>query len=352
MSVEMVSPSRAHWVPNSQLTACSQPNCTRSLHRGTRHHCRRCGWGFCAEHLSCRMHLTWAAMPARSVSAETSCSAKVCQMCYSSADSIGGPLLGSHSETSMGLRIEGGDGPEPITRDLTNDFQCRRFQASQAKVQSIIDCYLKLCSPRRNGVPFSPAVASATLVSWRCLPECELCKAHFSAMMRRHHCRLCGRSACSACAPKRHACAGSLSDGLTMRVCQDCSLVLATWQMGERIASERRTVRRQQSALGRESSQQLYDLLIATKQEIITLLATLVEQVMSASRRPCISVRTCVHVNGCVPHVQLHDSYQAGRTSWQSRLRLHGRGRACHGPTAPRSLAVRDGTAQDVHGGG
>ena len=255
------------------------------------------------------MKLTWAALPARSVSAEKSCSAKVCHMCYSTADSTSGPLHCSRDETSMGLHIEGGDGAEPITRDLTDNFRYHRFHASQAKVQSIIDCYLKLCSPRRKGVPFSPAVASATIVSWRCLPECELCEAHFSAMARRHHCRLCGRSACSTCAPKRHACAGALSDGLSLRVCQDCSLVLATWQMGERIASECRTVRRQPSALGRDSSQQLYDLLVATKQDILTLLAMLVEQVMRASQRPFISTRTCVHVNRCVQHVHLHDSY-------------------------------------------
>jgi len=46
-------------------------------------------------------------------------------------------------------------------------------------------------------------------------PACMVCRAEFTMLRRRHHCRLCGIVVCGECGPKRYAC----GDGSRVRRC-------------------------------------------------------------------------------------------------------------------------------------
>ena len=70
------------------------------------------------------------------------------------------------------------------------------------------------------------------LAPWQKGRDCRLCEASFGLLTWRHHCRLCGSSACTRCAPRRHAASGG-----TLRICHDCSGALAAWQAGRAIAA-------------------------------------------------------------------------------------------------------------------
>ena len=57
--------TRAHWISDAKTTHCAQPDCGRQFDswRVRRHHCRRCGLVFCAEHSAFRMRLGPDAQP-------------------------------------------------------------------------------------------------------------------------------------------------------------------------------------------------------------------------------------------------------------------------------------------------
>lgn len=56
--------------------------------------------------------------------------------------------------------------------------------------------------------------------------QCMLCKQKFSAFVRKHHCRMCGRIVCSQCSPHKADIAqlsGAKPSGKTERVCRQCN---------------------------------------------------------------------------------------------------------------------------------
>jgi hypothetical protein len=122
------------------------------------------------------------------------------------------------------------DEDAPHRRDMTPTFQRLRLRASQQRVQPVIAAYRTLQEPSSTG----PRPSPSSLVRWEGAAQCKLCDQGFSSMHGRHHCRLCGCSACSSCAPKRTCAVGKL------RICHVCARVLATWQVGEGLVAAHR----------------------------------------------------------------------------------------------------------------
>lgn len=58
--------------------------------------------------------------------------------------------------------------------------------------------------------------------------ECMVCSIKFTAFVRKHHCRRCGRVVCSSCSPHRMAIDPLTQNGTELeskkleRVCKDC----------------------------------------------------------------------------------------------------------------------------------
>ncbi|KAI8044157.1 zinc finger FYVE domain-containing protein 26 homolog [Drosophila gunungcola] len=72
--------------------------------------------------------------------------------------------------------------------------------------------------------------------------HCMCCRrAAFTMLMRRHHCRRCGRVVCYACSTHRLK-IPELYDELEVRICNDCAASLATRDQGDGASSERSAV--------------------------------------------------------------------------------------------------------------
>ena len=202
-------PTRAHWVSDSLVDVCYHPDCHHPCTRGQRHHCRRCGLVLCDRHSTRVMRLDAHAQPVSAWPDEAtgdSWLVRVCDVCHESNDdsarsdsSEPGNLqfMASGRKSTRSRRslkpITGVADDAPLTRDLTSHFRSRHYRAARDRGRHVIDVYLRLCEEPRPGVP---PLQSATLVRWLGSDACSLCSRAFHTLLRRHHCRLCGTSAC------------------------------------------------------------------------------------------------------------------------------------------------------------
>ena len=56
--------------------------------------------------------------------------------------------------------------------------------------------------------------------------QCMICKQKFTAFVRKHHCRMCGRVVCSHCSPDKADIAqlsGAPPSGKLERICSQCN---------------------------------------------------------------------------------------------------------------------------------
>ncbi|KAH8375975.1 hypothetical protein KR200_012072 [Drosophila serrata] len=80
--------------------------------------------------------------------------------------------------------------------------------------------------------------------------HCMCCRrAAFTMLMRRHHCRRCGRVVCYACSTHRMR-IPELYDELEVRICNDCASSSAPRDQGDGVSSERSNVSGSGSSLG------------------------------------------------------------------------------------------------------
>ena len=66
------------------------------------------------------------------------------------------------------------------------------------------------------------AVAAAPWVADHAEFNCLICEDPFSALNRRHHCRLCGLLVCQKCSGSKGDLSGALGLGSSERVCDSC----------------------------------------------------------------------------------------------------------------------------------
>ena len=294
--------SRAHWVHDTETDVCSFPGCmvamkgSRLTRSGSRHHCRRCGQLFCHEHAKWQMPLDVNAQPVLRNETPNVYVVRVCDVCYEDFASASATLATSTSAspttsisryTSHTEEEEQPTNCELTCRDRTPTFMRHRSRcvhdrhiASTAAARAIVDSFIKLRPPRQSGL------RSRSLVPWELGPRCKFCSADFTVLRGRHHCRLCGSSGCGSCAPKR-ACAGG-----RLRICHQCSRVLAAWRVGESLSSKhggalaQRPLRASQKREIHGSLQERFDTMLATKEALLASLRTFDGKTRPPTERP------------------------------------------------------------------
>lgn len=174
---DKVAPS--YWVPNSQITHCSQ--CKKLFEAlDEKHHCRACGGGFCDN---CSSHSRpvpergWGSSPVR-----------VCDNCYKE-------------------EIKPPDNAEVTARKVSEVLQ-----TTLGTVVSAIE------------YPIGFIKDSARPAYW--IPDheishCTVCQTEFSPKLPIHHCRACGQGVCDLCSAARRLVPSRGWDH-PVRVCSTC----------------------------------------------------------------------------------------------------------------------------------
>ena len=181
-------PSREHWVSDAKTTHCASPGCGRAfdLFYTWRHHCRRCGLVFCAEHSSHRMALGVDAQPA----AEGEL-VRVCDVCFSKGAQAPPPTTTAAAHTTLHLHVAG----DVTSRQRTGAFREMRTRHNAEMVRlvdPVAKAFLAICDLPAGHDPKS-------IVPWQPdgISRCSRCRRGFTRLVRRHHCRLCGRHVCA-----------------------------------------------------------------------------------------------------------------------------------------------------------
>lgn len=201
--------TRLHWkqAASSTTNVCSQQGCRRMLSvKNGIVNCRKCGLLFCNEHTTYRVRLSNGLPPLKfpvydSVNGQF---ARCCEKCYLSKPSL----------------VEG---TQPNSRDITSLFKIKRAEKIDEKqwVKSKIQRrFLKLVNllslsylwhtEHKNSLllyfteskEYSKEVVLGAekeiigIENWQNddeITHCPLCFAKFNFLIRKHHCRLCGR---------------------------------------------------------------------------------------------------------------------------------------------------------------
>ncbi|OLL25327.1 Vacuolar segregation protein pep7 [Neolecta irregularis DAH-3] len=224
--------TRAHWQPESACDYCSDPMCKDFLNSRTgKINCRKCGRLYCNVHTFFQIKLSRSAShePVRGVWA------RVCEGCFKSRQ---GYLDNSGS-----------------SRDHTEAFKCIRQvgvekQSMEAnrhakRLQKLVRL---LIQPPTIELPSGVfrSIASMksqrkmleqSVVAWQENPSvlhCPFCNQMFSFILRKHHCRLCGRVVCADSSSRCSAeigidvadvlgdTASENNDVIDIRICRGC----------------------------------------------------------------------------------------------------------------------------------
>lgn len=172
-----------YWVPNARIQHCGK--CQKEFDQlDQKHHCRRCGGGFC-EDCSSRCQPVpergWGDQPVR-----------VCDPCY-----------------EKGQRY-----PDSINGEIMARKVGEAVQATFGSVLSTIDYSLV-------GWIKDSARPEYWTPDKDCL-SCICCKIEFTEKNPIHHCRACGQGVCDQCSTHRKA-VPSRGWDFPVRVCEECS---------------------------------------------------------------------------------------------------------------------------------
>lgn len=189
--------TRKHWQKSSttSLDRCSDLVCDKILNnRNGSVNCRQCGKLFCSEHTRYQMKLSKNAKHDTSVNGIW---CRVCETCYKSR-----PGYNDH----LG-----------IIKDQTNDFKAlrqKRIDLKELEVNRLEKRLLKLMESLAlessdDELPLSGLLyynkmqqrkkIEREVTDWqndKTVEKCPICKQKFGYLLRKHHCRVCGKVIC------------------------------------------------------------------------------------------------------------------------------------------------------------
>lgn len=187
--------TRRHWQHPSDNTQCNAENCTRTL--GVRNgitNCRKCGLLFCSDHSSDTVRLVNGSSKG-SIQYSTSSQgvwSRCCPDCYSKKPDLtdnGEPGHRDRSLTFKASRLRHMDRAKLARMKTRNRF----IVLANDLIQQNLDSWLPWTRPDRQ---------------WdnNHLTNCEVCHSKFGFLLRKHHCRLCGRLVCNDPFGERKSC--------------------------------------------------------------------------------------------------------------------------------------------------
>ncbi|KAK6201582.1 FYVE zinc finger-domain-containing protein [Scheffersomyces amazonensis] len=211
--------TRSHWKQQSTLTTssiCSFPTCNKTLNiKNGITNCRKCGLLFCNEHSAYKikliMPLDGGNLPIYDSTGEgTWC--KSCQTCYyDKPDLKQGTAAWSRDLTSQfkQKRQESSD-ESSLNRNkiqkrfikLTNYLaESNTKKSTQSFVSAAVADWWKNGTSNRGGVSNIDEAEKeiSGLDNWQDdtgISNCSICFVKFSLLLRKHHCRLCGKIVC------------------------------------------------------------------------------------------------------------------------------------------------------------
>ncbi|XP_075586429.1 zinc finger FYVE domain-containing protein 1 isoform X3 [Dermatophagoides farinae] len=177
---DQINPS--YWVPNARIQHCGK--CEKEFEPlEKKHHCRRCGGGFCAECSSKYQPVPergWGDQPVR-----------VCDICF-----------------EKGQRY-----PDSLNGEVTARKMSEALQTTLGSVLQTIDYSLGWIKDSARPDYWIPD---------KDITNCNRCKLEFNEKIPIHHCRACGQGVCDDCSLQRKMVPSRGWDH-PVRVCDECA---------------------------------------------------------------------------------------------------------------------------------
>lgn len=205
--------TRSHWrQPSINGTlSCSQPGCKRTLNiKSGIVNCRKCGKLFCNEHSRCKVRLRnpvpgEGKLPMYDTSA-SGVWCRSCELCYmNKPDFAAGVQVVAHDVTAEFLQLRNGFVDKSMLRRIklqkrfikNANIIAERFAASSKQ-----PFWSTLTYPVLGNKTDLLMLEQKQIVgfdNWQddSASHCAICFTAFNMLIRKHHCRLCGRIVCN-----------------------------------------------------------------------------------------------------------------------------------------------------------
>lgn len=187
--------TRTHWQKPGYSDLCTDPTCGKRLGSVNGNvNCRKCGKLFCEDHTMYQMKLSRSAQhePVRGFWC------RVCETCYKSRDGYNdhNGVLTDHTSNFMAMRRKTVDKQyleiSRLEKRLTKLTQLLANPPEEAHD----DSFLSLTGQKGHRKTLEQSV-----VTWEedsKVARCPFCQQEFGSwVLRRHHCRLCGKVVCA-----------------------------------------------------------------------------------------------------------------------------------------------------------
>lgn len=177
--------SRQHWQRPTENAQCALDGCNKPLGvRNRMTHCRKCGKSFCLQHCASLLRLENGDECPRYSVLLAGVFGRCCPLCYSQKpDQVCGTQAGFN--------------------DLSSKYKLLRARHSE-------NANLVRIQIRNRFINLANALVDKRLLEtdWNNnhLTHCEICLIKFSLLLRKHHCRLCGRLVCNDPYAERKSC--------------------------------------------------------------------------------------------------------------------------------------------------
>lgn len=189
---DRIAPS--YWRPNHEIKSCFKCEASFTPNRQnkiapSKHHCRKCGEGFCEGCSSNR-----CPVPQKGWTEPV----RVCDLCYDELEGRGASLL---------IGISGEEATEVRARYISETVV-----NSISAVKSVLDIPKDFFKDTARPSYWTPDNECT---------ECVRCNGSFGPLLPLHHCRDCGKGVCDNCSKSRKAVPLKGWDS-PVRVCDDC----------------------------------------------------------------------------------------------------------------------------------